>query len=99
MRYGRIVLLQTVSEEESGSVPERTDGQDAARPSTRGESMRNAAGALLESGMYRFELRTLFGMFPVYLVNPAFPVLFDEQVIAVITGYLKGAGSSGREQE
>ncbi|MCX6691614.1 MAG: hypothetical protein NTW33_06065 [Methanoregula sp.] len=88
MRYGRIVLLQTVSEEESGSVPERTDEQDAARPSTRGESMRNAAGALLESGMYRFELRTLFGMFPVYLVNPDFPVLFDEQVIAVITGYL-----------
>ena len=61
--------------------------------------MRNAAGALLESRMYRLELRTLFGTFPVYLVNPDFSVLFDEQVIAVITGYLKGAGSSSKEQD
>jgi hypothetical protein len=95
----RIVLLQTVSYGGSGSVPEGTDEKDAARPATSGGTMRNAAGALLESRMYRLELRTLFGTFPVYLVNPDFSVLFDEQVIAVITGYLKGAGSSGREQE
>jgi hypothetical protein len=95
----RIVLLQTVSDGGSGSVPEGTDEQDAPRPATSGGSMRNAAGALLESRMYRLELRTLFGTFPVYLVNPDFSVLFDEQVIAVITGYLKGAGSSSKEQE
>jgi len=96
----RIVLLQTVSEGESGSVFKETDEHDATtRPATSGESMRNAAGALLESKIYRLELRTLFGTFPVYLVNLDFSVLFDEQVIAVITGYLKGAGSSSTEQE
>jgi hypothetical protein len=95
----RIILLKTVSEGESGSVFKETDEHDATRPATSGESMRNAAGALLESKIYRLELRTLFGTFPVYLVNLDFSVLFDEQEIAVITGYLKGAGSSSTEQE
>jgi hypothetical protein len=55
---------------------------------------REVAGALLDSKMYRVEKKTLFGAFPVYIVNPDFSVILDEQVLALITGYLGNARTS-----
>lgn len=49
------------------------------------------AGALLESKIYKVEKKTLLGAFPVYIVNPDFSVILDEQVLALITGYLGNA--------
>jgi hypothetical protein len=55
------------------------------------DDRREAAGTLLESKIYQLELRTVFGAFPVYIVNPDFSVILDDQVLAVITGYLRNA--------
>lgn len=54
----------------------------------------HAAEALLETRIYRLELRTIAGAFPVWLVNPDFSVIFDEDVIAAITGFVKGAAAN-----
>ncbi len=94
----RIVLLETAGERESGSAGKEMNRQYNAG-ATNEEAMRDAAGALLESKIYRLDLRTLLNTFPVYLVNLDFSVLFDEQVMAVITGYLKGAGSTVTKEE
>jgi hypothetical protein len=88
----RIRMLQTASEG-AGVIPAGMARDDAVSSAATRDALRNAAESLLESRIYRLERRTLFGAFPVYLVNPDFSVIFDEEVIAVITGYLKGAGS------
>ncbi len=56
--------------------------------------LETAAESLLASKIYRLTSRSIGGMFPVYLVDLDFSVLFDERVMAVIIGYLKGAGSA-----
>jgi hypothetical protein len=66
---------------------------------TPGDSKQCAAYVLLQSRIVRLELNTLLGTFPVYLVNPDFSVIFDVKVMAVITGYIKGAASAGPERE
>jgi len=88
----RILLLQAASGQRI-PVTAETGSRDGAGPFPSGDALRSAAGALLESRIYRLELRTIWGAFPVYLVNLDFSVIFDEQVIAMITGYLTEAGS------
>lgn len=58
------------------------------------DDRREAAGTLLESKIYQLELRTVFGAFPVYIVNPDFSVILDEKVLDVIKGYFLKNGSS-----
>ena len=58
------------------------------------DNRREAAGTLLESKIYQLELRTVFGAFPVYIVNPDFSVILDEKVLDVIKGYFLKNGSS-----
>jgi len=72
------------------TVSHRTAGMSA-------DERREAVGTLLESKIYQMELRTIFGAFPVYIVNPDFSVILDEQVLALITGYLRNAGSSSTD--
>jgi hypothetical protein len=90
-------LLQDAEGEDTSPAAEAPDvGADIPGPA---EAMRSAASALLQARIYRLEQNTLFGAFPVYTVNPDFSVIFDKEVISVITGYLKGAGSAGLEPE
>jgi hypothetical protein len=82
----RILLLEKAGNE----APSGTDSEDPAQ---------SAAESLLESKIYRLGTRSIVGLFPVYIVDLDFSVLFDEKVITVITGYLKGAGQPGRNSE
>jgi len=88
-------LLQAAGGGDGPLTGEDPDADRGILPSA--DAMRSAASALLQARLYRLELNTLFGAFPVYTVNPDFSVIFDEQVISVITGYLKGAGSTRLE--
>jgi hypothetical protein len=74
-----------------------SDGSDVLQgPSA--DAVCRAAGALLDSKIYRIERRTIYGAFPVYIVNPDLSVILDVQVLAEITGYLRHAGSCGSEK-
>ncbi len=87
----RITALQSVDEkQEPAGSPD--NGSEGFGKTMSEEEMRNAAGALLESRIYRLDRQTLWGTFPVFLVNLDFSVVFDKQVLGAITGYLKGAG-------
>ena len=94
----RISSLRSVEREENlagvkgGSESESHDDLSE-------KEMRDATSALLESRIYRLDLKTLWGAFPVYLINLDFSIVFDEQVMNAITGYLKGAGAIGTEEK
>lgn len=71
---------------------ERESGGVSRDPATPEAGMKcDLAGALLESKIYKVEKKTLFGAFPVYIVNPDFSVILDEHVLDLITGYLGNA--------
>jgi hypothetical protein len=88
----RILMLETASKVDF-MIPAGDDVRVPRLPAVEDAPI-TAANALLESRIYRLDLRTFFGAFPIYLVNPDFSVLFDEKVITVITGFLKRAGST-----
>lgn len=83
-------LLQTIG---TGDAVSMTEGEAGYAPERTAVSLRTAAAALLEARIYRLDLCTLWGTFPVYLINPDFSIISDEKVISAITGFLKGAGS------
>ena len=91
----KIQMLECAGREEA-SAREGDDMAGQAGVSTgRTGPCEIAAGALLEAKIFRLGLRTMGGLFPVYLVDLDFSVLFDKRVMAVITGYFRGAGSAG----
>jgi hypothetical protein len=66
---------------------------DSGRPA---DALREAAGVLLEQKMFKVEVRTIGGAFPVFIVNPDFSVILDRDVLALITGFLGRAGTAER---
>jgi hypothetical protein len=58
------------------------------------DALREAAGVLLEQKMFKVDVRTIGGAFPVFIVNPDFSVILDRDVLALITGFLGRAGTA-----
>jgi hypothetical protein len=88
----RIMALRSAENDQEPAEPRGEDQKSVDKLSAI--DRRNAAGALLESRIYRLDSQTLWGSFPVYLVNLDLSVIFDEQVMSAITGYLKEAGTA-----
>jgi hypothetical protein len=85
-QIARLRCADTIPEDKQES---KDVSGDPAAPEA--DMKREVAGALLESKIYKVEKKTLLGAFPVYIVNPDFSVILDEQVLALITGYLGNA--------
>lgn len=85
-QIARLRCADTIPEDKQKS---KNVSGDPAAPEA--DMKREVAGALLESKIYKVEKKTLLGAFPVYIVNPDFSVILDEQVLALITGYLGNA--------
>lgn len=85
-QIARLRCADTIPEDKQES---KDVSGDPAAPEA--DMKREVAGALLESKIYKVEKKTLLGAFPVYIVNPDFSVILDEQVLSLITGYLGNA--------
>ena len=95
----RIAALMSFQGNQEMEVRNKSSVGEPADDNLSPEQMRDAASVLLESRVYRLDYQTLWGAFPVYVVNLDFSVVFDEHVMKAITGYLKGAGLAGMNEE
>jgi len=89
-KIGRLQLLQ-----KGYSTTLSTSNSPLENQSQSADEICQATGSLLESKIYHVEIRDIYGLFPVFIVNPDFSVILDEQVIKIITGYFQHACFSG----
>jgi hypothetical protein len=89
-KIGHLQLLQ----KGYPATPSTSNGSlENQSPST--DEIREVTSGLLKSKIYHVEVRDIYGLFPVFIVNPDFSVILDEQMIKIITGYFQHVGSSG----
>jgi hypothetical protein len=78
---------------------EQIDGTDepgfsggASLPLTdeKSDELREKTAILLESRIYQVQERTIWGTFPVYVINPDLPSVIDEPTLATISGLSQG---------
>jgi hypothetical protein len=76
-------LIQQIANESEPEIPDITGQPPSISPS---ELLRKKTAVFFESRIYQIERRTIWGTFPVYIINPDVSKIFEEGSLDAILG-------------